>query len=41
MVELPSPHAIATMVLVVAMFIAFARGRMPVESAALVINYGL
>jgi di/tricarboxylate transporter len=37
MIELPSLHAIATMVLVIAMFTAFARGRMPVEIISLLV----
>lgn len=35
MIELPSFHAIAAMAVTVAMFIAFARGRMPIEIVSL------
>ena len=35
MIGIPSPHAIAAMVITVAMFIGFARGRLPVEIVSL------
>jgi di/tricarboxylate transporter len=36
-IPIPSPHAIAAMALTVAMFVAFARGRLPVEIISLLV----
>ena len=35
MIAAPSPHALAAMVVTIAMFVAFARGRMSVEIVSL------
>lgn len=37
MIPIPSPHAIAAMGLTIAMFVAFARGRLPVEIISLLV----
>ena len=37
MIPIPSPHAIAAMILTVSMFVAFARGRLPVEIISLLV----
>ncbi|MCX7675813.1 MAG: SLC13 family permease [Alteraurantiacibacter sp.] len=41
MIPIPSPHAIGAMVLTVAMFVAFARGRLPVEIISLLVIAGI